>query len=459
MAKTKRDKALNMLSGSMWDKILLYALPVAATGILGQLFNASDIAVVGNFAPGDTVSAVAAVGANGPVIGLVLNLFIGIALGANVVIANAIGRGDHETVSRAVHTSIVASVLGGLLITIFGELFAVSVLEMLNVPEEVLPLAAKYMRIYLIGMPVILLYNFESAIFRSAGDTKTPLAALAISGVLNVLLNLFFVIVVRMTVEGVAIATVTANAISSALLMRKLIKSELLVKIELKKLKISWPILARILKIGVPAGIQGAVFSLSNIVIQSAINSLGKIVMAASSAAFNIEIMAYYILNSFGQACTTFVGQNYGAAQIDRCRKAFKLCLIEGVIATACAVGITLVSGKFLLSLFNNDPEVIRLGFIRLEFIFASYIFSTFYDGMSGYLRGFGISLTPALLTMLGVCGIRVLWVATVFPKNPCFETIMQVYPISLAVNAVLIFTALMIIRPAKKYAHVCLDN
>lgn len=459
MAKTKREKALNMLSGSMWDKILLYALPVAATGILGQLFNASDIAVVGNFAPGDTVSAVAAVGANGPVIGLVLNLFIGIALGANVVIANAIGRGDHETVSRAVHTSIVASVLGGLLITIFGELFAVSVLEMLNVPEEVLPLAAKYMRIYLIGMPVILLYNFESAIFRSAGDTKTPLAALAISGVLNVLLNLFFVIVMRMTVEGVAIATVTANAISSALLMRKLIKSELLVKIELKKLKISWPILGRILKIGVPAGIQGAVFSLSNIVIQSAINSLGKIVMAASSAAFNIEIMAYYILNSFGQACTTFVGQNYGAAQIDRCRKAFKLCLIEGAIATACAVGITLVSGKFLLSLFNNDPEVIRLGFIRLEFIFASYIFSTFYDGMSGYLRGFGISLTPALLTMLGVCGIRVLWVATVFPKNPCFETIMQVYPISLAVNAVLIFTALMIIRPAKKYAHVCLDN
>lgn len=459
MAKTKRDKALNMLSGSMWDKILLYALPVAATGILGQLFNASDIAVVGNFAPGDTVSAVAAVGANGPVIGLVLNLFIGIALGANVVIANAIGRGDHETVSRAVHTSIVASVLGGLLITIFGELFAVSVLEMLNVPEEVLPLAAKYMRIYLIGMPVILLYNFESAIFRSAGDTKTPLAALAISGVLNVLLNLFFVIVMRMTVEGVAIATVTANAISSALLMRKLIRSELLVKIELKKLKISWPILGRILKIGVPAGIQGAVFSLSNIVIQSAINSLGKIVMAASSAAFNIEIMAYYILNSFGQACTTFVGQNYGAAQIDRCRKAFKLCLIEGVIATACAVGITLVSGKFLLSLFNNDPEVIRLGFVRLEFIFASYIFSTFYDGMSGYLRGFGISLTPALLTMLGVCGIRVLWVATVFPKNPCFETIMQVYPISLAVNAVLIFTALMIIRPAKKYAHVCLDN
>lgn len=459
MAKTKRDKALNMLSGSMWDKILLYALPVAATGILGQLFNASDIAVVGNFAPGDTVSAVAAVGANGPVIGLVLNLFIGIALGANVVIANAIGRGDHETVSRAVHTSIVASVLGGFLITVFGELFAISVLEMLNVPEEVLPLATRYMRIYLIGMPVILLYNFESAIFRSAGDTKTPLAALAISGALNVLLNLFFVIVVRMTVEGVAIATVIANAVSSAMLTRKLIKSELLVKIELKKLKISWPILGRILKIGLPAGVQSAVFSLSNIVIQSAVNSLGKVVMAASSAAFNIESMAYFIFNSFGQACTTFVGQNYGAAQIDRCRQAFKLCIIEDIIATATTVGLIIMSGSFLLSLFNENPEVIRLGLVRLRYIFIGYIFSTMYDVMSGYLRGFGISLVPALLTMFSVCGIRMVWIATVFPKNPCFETIMQVYPISLASNAILIFIALMIIRPSKKYAHVCLDN
>ena len=459
MAKTKREKALNMLSGSMWDKILLYALPVAATGILGQLFNASDIAVVGNFAPGDTVSAVAAVGANGPIIGLVLNLFIGIALGANVVIANAIGRGDHETVSRAVHTSIVASVLGGLLITIFGELFAVSVLEMLNVPEEVLPLAAKYMRIYLIGMPVILLYNFESAIFRSAGDTKTPLAALAISGVLNVLLNLFFVIVMRMTVEGVAIATVTANAISSALLMRKLIKSELLVKIELKKLKISWPILGRILKIGVPAGIQGAVFSLSNIVIQSAINSLGKIVMAASSAAFNIEIMAYYILNSFGQACTTFVGQNYGAAQIDRCRKTLLLSIIEDFIASAAAIGIVLLTGRFLLSIFNSDPEVIEIGYTRLIILFSAYVFSMLYEVLSGYMRGFGISLVPAILTTIGVCGIRIFWINFVFPQNPTFTTIMTVYPISLSSTALLIGIALICYRPAHRYLNQEKEN
>lgn len=459
MEKRKRGLAIDILNGSMWDKILRYALPVAATGILGQLFNASDIAIVGNFAQGDTVAAVAAVGANGPVIGLLLNIFIGIALGANVVIANAIGRGDSNTVSRAVHTSIVAAVLGGIIVGALGQLVAEPVLSMLQVPEDVFPLALKYMRIYLLGLPVIFLYNFEAAIFRSAGDTKTPLIALALSGVLNVILNLFFVIVLNKTVDGVAIATVLANVVSSVVLLRRLLRSELFIHVEFKNLRIDWKILWRILKIGVPAGIQGAVFSLSNIVVQSAINSLGKVTMAASSAAFNVEIMAYYILNSFGQACTTFVGQNYGAGQIDRCRKALKLCLIESVIATACAVAIALASGKYLIALFNNDPEVIRLGMVRLKFIFMSYIFSTIYDCMSGYMRGFGISLTPALLTIFGVCGTRIIWIYMVFPMSQTFETIMQVYPISLAINMVLIFCALIITRPSKRYDHVVLDS
>ena len=448
MEKRKRSLAIDILNGPMWDKILRYALPVAATGILGQLFNASDIAIVGNFAEGDTVAAVAAVGANGPVIGLLLNIFIGIALGANVVIANAIGRGDKETVSRAVHTSIVAAVLGGIIVGLLGQLLAEPVLSTL-----------KYMRIYLLGLPVIFLYNFEAAIFRSAGDTKTPLVALALSGVLNVILNLFFVVVLNKTVDGVAIATVLANVVSSVVLLRRLLRSELFIHVEFKNLRIDWKILWRILKIGIPAGIQGAVFSLSNIVVQSAINSLGKVTMAASSAAFNVEIMAYYILNSFGQACTTFVGQNYGAGQIDRCRKALKLCLIESVIATACAVAIALASGKYLIALFNNDPEVIRLGMVRLKFIFMSYIFSTIYDCMSGYMRGFGISLTPALLTIFGVCGTRIIWIYMVFPMSQTFETIMQVYPISLAINMVLIFCALIITRPSKRYDHVVLDS
>ena len=459
MEKRKRSLAINMLSGSMWDKILLYALPVAATGILGQLFNASDVAIVGNFASTDKVAAVAAVGANGPVIGLVLNLFIGIALGANVVIANAIGRGDKETVSRAVHTSVVASVLGGFIVMLIGQLLAKPVLLMLNVPNDVFPLAMTYMRIYLLGLPVIFLYNFESAIFRSAGDTKTPLIALAVSGVLNVILNIFFVTVLDMTVDGVAVATVIANLVSSVILGRKLLKSELSIHIDLKDLRIDWKILWRILKIGLPAGIQSAVFSLSNIIISSAVNSLGKVTMAASSAAFNVEIMAYYILNSFGQACTTFVGQNYGAAQIDRCRKTLKLCLVEDIIATGTTILIMLLSGRYLIGLFNNDPEVIEIGFTRLKIVYTSYIFSLLYEVMSAYMRGYGISLVPAILTMLGVCGIRIVWIYTVFPMSRTFATIMTVYPISLAATAVLIFIALVIYRPSKRYDHIVLDS
>ena len=459
MEKRKRSLAIDMLSGSMWDKILLYALPVAATGILGQLFNTSDVAIVGNFASTDRVAAVAAVGANGPVIGLVLNLFIGIALGANVVIANAIGRGDRETVSRAVHTSIVASVLGGFIVMLIGQLLAKPVLLMLNVPDDVFPLAMTYMRIYLLGLPVIFLYNFESAIFRSVGDTKTPLIALAVSGILNVLLNVFFVTVLDMTVDGVAVATVIANLVSSLILGRKLLKSELSIHIDFKALRIDWKILWRILKIGLPAGIQSAVFSLSNIIISSAVNSLGKVTMAASSAGFNVEIMAYYILNSFGQACTTFVGQNYGAAQVDRCRKTLKLCIIENIIVTGITVLIMLLSGRFLIGLFNNDPEVIEIGFMRLKIVYTSYIFCLLYEVMSAYMRGYGISLVPAILTMLGVCGIRITWIYTVFPMSRTFETIMIVYPISLAATAVLIFIALIIYRPSKRYDHIELDS
>ena len=459
MEKRKRSLAIDMLNGSMWDKILLYALPVAATGILGQLFNASDVAIVGNFASTDRVAAVAAVGANGPVIGLVLNLFIGIALGANVVIANAIGRGDRETVSRAVHTSVVASVLGGFIVMLIGQLLARPVLMMLNVPDDVFPLAMTYMRIYLLGLPVIFLYNFESAIFRSAGDTKTPLIALAVSGILNVILNIFFVTVLDMTVDGVAIATVISNLVSSVILGRKLLKSRLSIRVDLRQLRIDRRILWRILKIGLPAGIQSAVFSLSNIIISSAINSLGKVTMAASSAAFNVEIMAYYILNSFGQACTTFVGQNYGAAQIDRCRKTLKLCIIEGIIITGTTMLIMLLTGKYLIGLFNNDPEVIEIGFTRLKIVYTSYIFSLLYEVMSSYMRGYGISLVPAILTMLGVCGIRIAWIYTVFPMSRTFATIMTVYPVSLAATAVLIFIALIIYRPSKRYDHIVLDS
>lgn len=454
MEKELKKQKLDMLNGSIWNKLPVFALPIAATGILEQLFNASDIAIVGNFAQTDKTAAVAAVGANSPIIGLILNLFIGIALGANVVIANAIGRDDKQTVQKAVHTSMVVSVIGGVLVAIIGELIAEPLLTVLNVPDDVLELALLYLRIYFLGMPVILLYNFEAAIFRSIGETKMPLIALTLSGILNVLLNLFFVIVLKMSVNGVATATVLANVVSASILYIKLVKSDKYIKVEFKKLRIDGKVFAKIMQIGLPAGIQSAVFAVANIVIQGAINSLGTVVIAASSAAFNIEIIAYNVMNSFSQACTTFVGQNFGANKIDRCKKTLFLCLIEDAIASGTAILIVLITGKFLLSIFNNNPEVIEIGYTRLVIIFIAYIFSMLYEVMSGYLRGFGFSLVPAILTTVGVCVLRIIWINTVFPANRTFVTIMTAYPVSLATTAVLIFIALIIYRPSKRFAN-----
>lgn len=454
MEKELKKQKLDMLNGSIWNKLPVFALPIAATGILEQLFNASDIAIVGNFAQTDKTAAVAAVGANSPIIGLILNLFIGIALGANVVIANAIGRDDRQTVQKAVHTSMVVSVIGGVLVAIIGEIIAEPLLTVLNVPDDVLELALLYLRIYFLGMPVILLYNFEAAIFRSIGETKMPLIALTLSGILNVLLNLFFVIVLKMSVNGVATATVLANVVSAGILYIKLIKSDKYIKVEFKKLRIDGKVFAKIMQIGLPAGIQSAVFAVANIVIQGAINSLGTTVIAASSAAFNIEIIAYNVMNSFSQACTTFVGQNFGANKIDRCKKTLFLCLIEDAIASGTAILIVLITGKFLLSIFNNNPEVIEIGYTRLVIIFIAYIFSMLYEVMSGYLRGFGFSLVPAILTTVGVCVLRIIWINTVFPQNRTFVTIMTAYPVSLATTAVLIFIALIIYRPSKRFAN-----
>lgn len=454
MEKERKKQKLDMLNGSIWNKLPVFALPIAATGILEQLFNASDIAIVGNFAQTDKTAAVAAVGANSPIIGLILNLFIGIALGANVVIANAIGRDDKQTVQKAVHTSMVVSVIGGVLVAIIGELIAEPLLTVLNVPDDVLELALLYLRIYFLGMPVILLYNFEAAIFRSIGETKMPLIALTLSGILNVLLNLFFVIVLKMSVNGVATATVLANVVSAGILYIKLVKSDKYIKVEFKKLRIDGKVFAKIMQIGLPAGIQSAVFAVANIVIQGAINSLGTVVIAASSAAFNIEIIAYNVMNSFSQACTTFVGQNFGANKIDRCKKTLFLSLIEDAIASGTAILIVLITGKFLLSIFNNNPEVIEIGYTRLVIIFIAYIFSMLYEVMSGYLRGFGFSLVPAILTTVGVCVLRIIWINTVFPANRTFVTIMTAYPVSLATTAVLIFIALIIYRPSKRFAN-----
>ena len=450
MSTGKADR-LSMTEGSLWNKILGFAFPLALTGILQQLFTAADVAVVGNFTGELGEACMAAVGANTPIVSLIVNSFLGISLGTNVVVANAIGRKDEESVKKAVHTSMIVAVIGGIIISLIGQLFAEPLLRAQNISDEAVDMAILYFRIYIAGLPVILLYNFEAAIFRGIGNTRLPFLALVISGVVNVGLNVCFVVGFGRTVDGVATATVISNLISSIILLIFLYRSKTAVKFDPKKLRIDGRILWKILKIGLPASAQSAVFSCANIIIQAAINGLGTTVAAASSAAFNIEIFSYYVLNSFGQACTTVTGQNFGARKFDRCKKALKLCLIEGVVVEGIMVATLLFFGKNLLSVFNPDPELIEIGYIRIMFITTAHLLSLFYDVMSGYMRGYGISLTPAIVTMVTICGIRMIWVVTVFAHYHSFMSLMIVYPVSLGLNAVLIFLLLMIRRPAKK--------
>ena len=440
---------MDMINGSLGDKIIQYTIPLAVTGVLQQLFNAADLAVVGHFSGKE---AMAAVGSNAPVIGLLVNLFVGISLGSNVIIAKSIGQGNDENISKTVHTSVVMALLGGLFLTVLGQFLAPEIVSMLDVPGDVSSLAVKYLRIYLAGMPVILLYNFEAAIFRSCGNTQTPLLALVVSGILNVALNLFFVLGMGMDVDGVATATVLSNLVSSAILFVALMKSDLAIRINPRKLRIYKDVLGQILRIGIPAGVQGMIFSFANIIIQSKVNSLGTTIMAASSAAFNLEIFSYYIMNSFGQACTTFVGQNYGAGKGERCRKTLKLCLLQSLVSTAAASVLILLFSHPLLSIFNTDPDVIAAGRIRLEYIFFAYLFSFAQEVLSGYLRGFGVSFIPAVCSVVGICGVRLAWIFTVFQQAPSFQTIMQVYPISLGITTVVILVVTLFVKPSKRY-------
>jgi putative MATE family efflux protein len=446
-----QSKGIQILEGSLWKNIPKFAIPVALTGILGQLFNAADIAVVGRFTGDMGTVNMAAVGANSPVVGLIISVFVGVSLGANVVIANAVGRQADEDVQKATHTSILFALLSGIAVAILGELTAAPLLNLMNIPSEVMSRAVLYLQIYYAGLPVILLFYFESAIFRSVGDTRTPLIALTISGVLNVILNLFFVIGLDMEVDGVALATVISNLLSSVYLFILLLRTDLPVKVHMSEMRIDGRILRRILRIGLPAGLQSGVFSIANMYVQSAVNSLGTTIVAASSAALNIEIFCYDMLNSFSQACSTFVGQNYGAGNLDRCRKTLKVCLIEDLIASACSVAIALFFGRALLGIFSSDPDVIEYGYLRLCIIFAAYTFSMLYEVLSGYLRGFGISMIPALVTMISVCGIRFFWIYAVFPHFNTFGSIMIVYPISLGITAALIFMLLIHYRPSRK--------
>ena len=426
-----------MLEGSLWDKIIVFALPIALTGILEQMFNAADVAVLGRFVG---TEAMAAVGNNVPIVGLIVTLFLGLSLGANVVIAQYIGARHLKEASRAVHTALALSILAGIGVALLGELFAAPLLSLLDVPDAVMPLAELYLRVFLMGMPFMSVYNFASAILRSHGDTGTPLIALLAASALNVVLDLGFVLVLGLGADGVAWGTVLSYLVAASLLIRALRREEGVLRLDFRLLRVRRHHAKRIFVIGMPAAVQGMVFCFANLVIQAALNSLGAEVMAASAAAFTIEINMYCVIAAFQQACTTFVSQNYGAGNLPRCREVTRWSLRLNIIAMLVLGALILLFMRSLLRIFNGDPAVVEIGVIRIVYVVVPEIFAVFIDIFSGSMRGYGYSLMPALVTLVCICGVRLSWVWLVFPHCPTFETLMVIYPISWAVTSLCIY-------------------
>ena len=430
---------IDMLHGSLWDKIIVFALPLALTGVMQQLLNAADVLTLGQFVG---KHAMAAVGNNISMVGLIVSLMMGLSLGANVVIAQNIGANRIDRAHSAVSTAFVLAGICGIFFCILAEFLVAPIFYFLDVPESVVDMAETYLRIFLLGLPAISFYNFQAAIFRSKGDTRTPLIALAAASGVNIVLNLIFVLQFDWGVAGVAAATVIANVVSAIILFYELLKADGVIKLHLNALLVDKEELFEIVRIGLPAGIQGMVFSLSNLLIQAAINSLGADAMAASAAAFTIEINVFCVVNGFGQAATTFVGQNYGAGNLPRCKRATWVSMGLSALFMQTLCFVILFFADEVLSLFNEDPEVIRLGVIRLWYIVAPEMINVAMEGLSGALRGYGISLTPAIITLICVCGVRVAWVFTAFAKIPTYATLMAVYPISWLITTIILIAA-----------------
>ena len=439
-----KNKKIDMLNGPLLGKIIIFALPLMITSSLQQLFNATDIAVVGQFAGSQ---ALAAVGSNGPIINLIINLMIGLSMGANVVIANYIGQGRKDRIKDTVHTAILISLIGGVAFGALGIIISRPILEVMGSPDDVIDLATLYLRIYFAGLPMLTLYNFCSSILRSKGDTMRPLIALAISGAINVGLNLLLVAVLDMSVAGVAIATVTANTISAVMLVRMLVKETDEFHLEFRKLKLHKEHFKRILQIGVPSGVQGMVFSLSNVFIQTAVNSFGSEVIAGSSAALNFEYFSFFVLNAFVQTALTFTSQNYGALKMKRCRDVYLRCMIAGVIATLiCNFGFYF-GHELFLGLFTDSASVAQWGFIRMRCVLLFQWIALSYEISGAAMRGMGHSTLPALVTVVGTCLLRIAWIFTVFAQFHEYEMLLHIYPITWCVTGAAMLIAYFVIR------------
>lgn len=443
MSRQKKSYEMNMCEGPLAGKMLIFTIPLMFSGILQLLFNAADTIVVGRYAGSQ---ALAAVGSTTSLINLLVNMFMGLSVGANILISRYYGAKREEDIRETVHTSITVAALGGVLLAVLGNTFAKPLLVLMGSPADVVDLAAIYVKIYFMGMPVIMVYNYGAAILRAIGDTKRPLYYLTIAGVVNVILNLFFVVKLEMSVAGVALATVISQCVSVALLLRCMCQMEGSCRLELKKLGIHKEKAVLLLRHGLPAGLQGSVFSFSNVLIQSSINSFGSIAMAGSSAAANIEGFIYTAMNSFQQTALCFTSQNLGGGKHDRITK-----VLRNSILMVSFVGIVMgcgcyLFGEELLSVYSSDPEVISYGLIRFRWIGIPYFLCGIMDALVGMLRGLGYAIVPMAVSIIGACGFRIVWIATVFARFHSLDVLFSSYGISWILTGGTHFICFMIV-------------
>ena len=446
MAQISRSGDLT--SGPMLQKIILFSLPLAASSILQLLFNAADVVVVGRFA-GST--ALAAVGSNGALINLLVNLFVGLSLGANVVAARCFGARDDQGVQNTVHTAVTLGLVSGVLLAGVGFFAARGLLELMSSPEDVIDLATLYLKIYFLGMPMTMLYNFSSALLRAVGDTKRPLYCLAAAGLINVVLNLVFVIGFSMSVAGVALATIISQTVSACMVTRMLMKEEGALHLDLHHLGFHMGALKQILLIGLPAGLQSTVFSLSNVVIQSAINSFGSTVVAGSSASANLEGFVYTAMNAFSQAAVTFTSQNMGARKYQNLNRVVLNCLLCAIVTGVVLGGGAVLAGTQLLHFYSSDAAVVAAGYERLRVICGTYLLCGIMDTLASSLRGLGYSVLPMVVSLVGSCLLRLVWIATIFQLNRTPFMLYISYPISWVLTAAVHLACLLVVRHKMK--------
>ena len=428
MSTQTKKYEIDMCHGPLLGKILVFYIPLMLSGILQLLFNAADIIVVGQFAGNESL---AAVGSTGALINLIINLFIGLSVGANVLVARYYGANQQTELKEMVQTAIATSVISGILLVFVGFFVAKPALTLMGTPDDVVGQSVLYMRIYFAGMPFMMAYNFGAAVLRAVGDTKRPLYYLLIAGIANVILNLIFVIYFSMHVAGVATATVISQAISAVLVIRCLLKTDSVYKLELKGIKISMDKFGKMFKIGLPAGVQGALFSISNVLIQSSVNSFGSVAMAGNTAGSNIEGFVYTSMNAFYQSAISFCGQNYGAKEYKRVGKALFICEVLVILVGLLLGNGAYLAGGTLLKLYSSDPEVISYGILRMRYISVIYFLCGMMDVMVGGLRGIGYSIMPMLVSLTGACLFRIVWIYTIFQEVRTLPCLYISYPIS----------------------------